>query len=50
MTHRSLILETNTKIWKFSFSRINELKTTPCLRRRLEPWWQIGGQLSSKIG
>jgi hypothetical protein len=43
-------LETNTKIWKFSFQRVNELKITPCLRRRLELWWQIGGELSSQIG
>jgi hypothetical protein len=49
MTHRSLILETNSEIWKFSFQRVNELKTKPCLLGRWELWWQIGGQLSPKM-
>ena len=43
LTHRSLILETNTKIWKFSFQCVNDLKITPCLRLCLELWWHIGG-------
>ena len=50
VTHVSFILETNTKIWKFSFSRVNELKTQPCLLGRLELRRQIGGQLSPKTG
>jgi hypothetical protein len=49
-THVSLILETNTRIWKFSSPRVNELKTKSCLLGRLEHWWQIGGQLSPKTG
>ena len=44
----SLILEANTRIWKFSFPRVNELKTKPRLLGRLGLWWQISGQLSLK--
>jgi len=47
-THRSLILETYSEIWKFSFQRVNELKTKPCLLGRLELWWQMGCQLPQK--
>jgi hypothetical protein len=47
-THVSLILETNTKIWKFSFVLISELNTTSSLHRRLQLWWQVDRQLSPK--
>ena len=46
-SHRSLILETNSEIWKFSFQRVNELKTNRSLGR-LGAWWQMGYQLSHK--
>ena len=48
MAHRWLILETSWEIWKFSFQRDNEFNTDGTSLSRLEPWWQIGSQLSPK--
>ncbi len=48
MAHRWLILETSWEIGKFSFQRDNEFNTDGTSLSRLEPWWQIGGQLSPK--
>ena len=41
IAHRSLILETNTEIWKFSLQRVNELKLDCAFLGRLGLWGQI---------